>query len=291
MKANELFAAEQQRINQFLESQLTQLSETDSTLKASVAYSLLSGGKRVRPLLVYATAQACDVTAEQADHLACAIEMIHAYSLIHDDLPCMDDDDLRRGRPTCHIAFDEATAILAGDALQAMAFEVLAATPAPADQVVKLIQIMAKACGLLGMAGGQSLDLEAENRTVSLEHLQSIHRAKTGALLTACVDMVTALGIEAGTAKTLHQFAQHFGIAFQIVDDVLDVTADTETLGKPAGSDQSLNKSTYPQLMGLDGAQSAAKTHIDACMALLKASGLETAALERLTQFTLMRVN
>ncbi len=291
MKANELFATEQKRINQFLQNQLDQLSDTDSTLKKAVAYSLLSGGKRVRPLLVYATAQACDVPEAQADHLACAIEMIHAYSLIHDDLPCMDDDDLRRGRPTCHIAFDEATAILAGDALQAMAFEVLAATPAPAVHVVNMIQIMAKACGLMGMAGGQSLDLEAENQAVTLPHLQTIHRAKTGALLTACVDMVTALVADVDASEALHQFAQHFGMAFQIVDDVLDVTANTETLGKPAGSDQGLNKSTYPKLMGLDGAQNAAKAHIDACMALLKESGLETEALERLTQFTLMRVN
>ena len=205
MKVSDYFAEELKRINPFLDQQLQQAATEDSKLKQAVAYSLLAGGKRVRPLLVYATADALGVPLAHADHLAAAIEMIHAYSLIHDDLPSMDDDDLRRGRATCHIAFDEATAILAGDALQAMAFEILAQTPSDASKIVPMIQIMAKACGLIGMAGGQSLDLEAENKAVQLEQLQKIHAAKTGALLTACVDMVCVLSDNQPAAKELHQ--------------------------------------------------------------------------------------
>ncbi len=289
MKVTDYFAAELERFNPFLAQQLNQAAIEDSRLKQAVAYSLLAGGKRVRPLLVYATADAINISQNQANHVAAAIEMIHAYSLIHDDLPCMDDDDLRRGRATCHIAFDEATAILAGDALQAMAFEVLSQTPTDAHQIVKMIQIMAKACGLIGMAGGQSLDLEAENKTATLPQLQKIHAAKTGALLTACVDMVCAMSHNGKAADELHQFAEHFGMAFQIVDDILDVTADTETLGKPAGSDEALNKSTYPNLMGLTGAKQAAEAHIHACFEHLNNSNLTTDKLKQLTRFVLNR--
>lgn len=291
MKVSDYFAAELQRINPFLDQQLNQAAIEDSRLKKAVAYSLLAGGKRVRPLLVYATADALGVSLNQADHVAAAIEMIHAYSLIHDDLPCMDDDDLRRGRATCHIAYGEATAVLAGDALQAMAFEVLSQTPAEANQIVEMIQVMAKACGLVGMAGGQSLDLEAENTAANLEQLQKIHAAKTGALLTACVDMVCALSDNISAAKALHQFAEHFGMAFQIVDDILDVTADTETLGKPAGSDEALNKSTYPSLMGLAGAKVAAESHINSCYHFLETAKTPNKKLTQLTQFILNRAN
>ncbi len=291
MRANEIFAAEQKRINTFLSQQLDNLCSEQSTLRNSVAYALLAGGKRIRPLLVYATCDAYGLPYSQADYIAAAIEMIHTYSLIHDDLPCMDDDNLRRGRPTCHIAFNEATAVLAGDALQAIAFEVLAQTPCQPKQIVKLIQIMAKACGLNGMAGGQSLDLEAENRQVSLAQLQKIHAAKTGALLTACVDMVAVLVKIEDQSDHLHQFAQHFGIAFQIIDDVLDVTAETKTLGKPSGSDQGLNKSTYPNLMGLDGAQKEAKKHIKLCFKHLNNLSRNHEKLHKLTNFVLDRTH
>nr|WP_218944280.1 farnesyl diphosphate synthase [Marinicella rhabdoformis] len=279
------------RINPFLAQQLNSSAIEDSKLKEAVAYSLLAGGKRVRPLLVYATADALGVPFDEADHVAAAIEMIHAYSLIHDDLPSMDDDDLRRGKPTCHIQFDEATAILAGDALQAMAFEVLSQTPSQATQIVKIIQIMSKACGLVGMAGGQSLDLEAENKEVRLSQLQKIHAAKTGALLIACVDMICALSDNHKAAAELHQFANHFGMAFQIVDDILDVTADTETLGKPAGSDEALNKSTYPSLMGLSGAKDAAEKHIHSCFKHLEAAHISSDKLTQLTHFILNRAH
>ena len=264
-----------------------QFAGHDGVLYDAMGYAL-DGGKALRGFLALESGRLHGVDATKP---ALAIEAMHAYSLIHDDLPCMDDDDLRRGRATCHIAFDEATAILAGDALQAMAFEILAQTPSDASKIVPMIQIMAKACGLIGMAGGQSLDLEAENKAAQLEQLQKIHAAKTGALLTACVDMVCVLSDNQPAAKELHQFAKHFGMAFQIVDDILDVTADTETLGKPAGSDEALNKSTYPNLMGLTGAQNEAEKHIQCCFDHLLTAKVPSEKLNQLTHFILKRVH
>ena len=265
-----------QRINHFLTHQLEQLAPQSSRLKEAVAYALLAGGKRVRPLLVYAVADMIDADLQSADYIAASIEMIHAYSLIHDDLPAMDDDDLRRGQPTCHIQFDEATAILAGDALQAMAFELLSQTPGDPTTVVALIQHLTKACGLNGMAGGQSLDLEAEDSLLQLAALENIHALKTGALLSACVEMTTLLqqNLSQETAQQLSIFGHHFGVAFQIVDDILDLTGDTQTLGKPVGSDTENNKSTYPQLLGLDQARNKASEHIETCRNALKTTGL-----------------
>ena len=287
------FSALHQQVKQQTDASLLtlidELPDYAPRLKDAMRHALLAGGKRMRPLLVQVVGNTLDVPKKDQMAISMAIECVHAYSLVHDDLPAMDDDDLRRGMPTCHIAFDEATAILAGDALQAMAFEVLSQTPCDSRILVKLIQIMAKACGLIGMAGGQSLDLEAENQTVSLEQLQKIHAAKTGALLTACVDMVCELSGNKMAAVDLHQFAEHFGMAFQIVDDILDVTADTETLGKPAGSDEALNKSTYPSLMGLTGAKVAAESHIQICFDCLSAVNLPSNKLTKLTQFVLNR--
>jgi len=280
------FKQYQDRINQFLEQQLNVDDTEDSKLKSAMAYSLLSGGKRIRPLLVYATAESIDVSLDVADCIAAAIEMIHAYSLIHDDLPAMDDDNLRRGQPTNHIEFDEATAILAGDALQASAFDTLAQTPLDPSIVLRLIRSLAQASGINGMAGGQSLDLISENKTINLQQLEIIHAAKTGALLTACVSLMvhTNAKIEKHNQQFFHQFAQNFGMAFQIVDDILDVTQDTETLGKPANSDTKNNKSTYPSLLGIQTAKTQANEHIE-----LAYQALQTDLLKALTDKVLNR--
>ena len=285
------FKQYQHRINQFLEQQLNLCDAEDSKLKSAMAYSLLSGGKRIRPLLVYATAESIDVSLDVADYIAAAIEMVHAYSLIHDDLPAMDDDDLRRGQPTNHIQFDEATAILAGDALQAMAFRTLAQTPIDSSIVVKLFQVLADASGLKGMAGGQSLDLISENQSINLQQLEIIHAAKTGALLSACVTLVVQSNVDISTDKQqlFHQFSENFGLAFQIIDDILDVTQDTDTLGKPANSDTKNKKSTYPSLLGLDQAKQKAEEHINHAYQALSSMSFNTNQLEDLSDLVLKR--
>ncbi len=275
----------QKRINRFLDTSLHQSSSGESLLKQAMGYSLLSGGKRIRPLLVYATAESLDINFDNADYIAASIEMIHAYSLIHDDLPAMDDDDLRRGQPTNHIKFDEATAILAGDALQTLAFETLSNTPVMARQVVKMLQLLAHYSGIRGMAGGQSLDLISENRQLTVEQLKSIHAAKTGALLSACVMLTTELitDLQPETKAYYQAYADHLGVAFQIVDDILDVTQDTSTLGKPANSDTKNNKATYPSLLGLESAREAANEHIYQCQKMLNNIPGNTDMLEQLT--------
>ena len=277
-------------LSYFLDQQKKDLSESNR-LQDAIRYALLAGGKRIRPLLVYATADSLSIHIDKADYPAAAIEMIHAYSLIHDDLPAMDNDDLRRGQPTCHIEYDEATAILAGDALQAMAFNVLSQTPTEATKVVKLLNNLANACGLHGMAGGQSLDLQAENKAINLDQLEAIHSAKTGALLVACVTMITTLcdDLDNRQIQAYAQFAHHFGIAFQIVDDILDVIGDTEQLGKRAGSDQHRHKSTYPSLLGLEQAQKKARHHIDTAKQFLLETNIDNQSLLRLTDFILNR--
>ncbi len=256
-----------------------------------MAYSLLSGGKRIRPLLVYATANSIELDFSVADNIAAAIEMIHAYSLIHDDLPAMDDDHLRRGKPTNHIKFDEATAILAGDALQALAFETLTRTPTVPHKALKMIQSLATASGVLGMAGGQSMDLISENQTLSLAQLESIHAAKTGALLSACVSLVLHCdeSISQHDEQQFNLFAANFGIAFQIVDDILDVTQDSVTLGKPANSDTKNNKATYPSLLGLEAAKSKADQHINMAFKALNALAFDTTQLKALAAYVLKR--
>jgi farnesyl diphosphate synthase len=237
-------------------------------------YAILGAGKRIRPILVYASGEACAVPATALDGPAVAVEMIHGYSLIHDDLPAMDDDDLRRGRPTCHKAFDEATAILAGDALQALAFHVLAhdsGIAVGAAQRVRMIDTLALASGSLGMAGGQAIDLAAVGRSLELAELENMHRHKTGALISACVEL-GALCSDSPDERTLGRlsvYAQRIGLAFQIQDDILDVESDTETLGKRQGSDIAHNKPTYPRLLGLDGAKAAAqRMHTEALEAI-----------------------
>ena len=246
-------------------------------LHAAMRYAVLGGGKRVRPVLVYATGAALGVAPHQLDAAACAVEMIHAYSLVHDDLPAMDDDELRRGRPTCHIAFDEATAILAGDALLTLAFEVLSsdeALGASPQQRLKMVKELAGASGNLGMVGGQAIDIAAEGTQLSLQQLQNMHAHKTGALIRAAVRLgaLSCSTLTAEQARALDSYAEAIGLAFQIRDDILDVEADTETLGKPQGSDEARNKPTYTSLLGLDGAKE-------------KAHALHQQALDSLQQF------
>jgi farnesyl diphosphate synthase len=245
-----------------------------AVLHEAMRYSVLNGGKRIRPALVYATGQTLDVPMSRLDGPACAVELIHAYSLIHDDLPAMDDDDLRRGKPTCHKAFNEATAILAGDAIQALAFHLLAHDPnidVDAGIRLRMVEILANATGSRGMAGGQAIDLDAVGKELNLTELEDMHIHKTGALIRASVIMaaITKPDISPQTLERLDHYAQCIGLAFQIKDDILDVEGDTEILGKPQGSDSQLNKPTYPALMGLSRAKARAmELHDDAIHSL-----------------------
>lgn len=259
-------------------------------------YAITNGGKRVRPIVTYATGTALGISLEHLDVPACAVEMLHAYSLVHDDLPAMDDDDLRRGKPTLHKQYDEATAILAGDALQALAFTILASNKNKSlsdGTKLKMVEVLGDASGVNGMAVGQAIDLESVGKTLSLAQLEAMHRHKTGALIRASAKMaVLAAEIE---DKTLHQkidaYADAIGLSFQIVDDILDITSDTETLGKTQGADEALNKPTYPALLGLDGAKKhAQQTHLAALDAL---SGLDTQfdELRNLSEFIVKRTH
>ncbi|PKF63727.1 (2E,6E)-farnesyl diphosphate synthase [Psychromonas sp. psych-6C06] len=265
----------QQRVNNNLSQYIKVENPTSSKLNEAMAYGALLGGKRIRPFLVYAVGEMLGSSKLTLDPLACAIESVHAYSLIHDDLPAMDDDALRRGQKTCHIQFDEAAAILAGDALQTLAFEIISQPidGLSANTQLKMVNILAKASGEAGMCGGQSLDLEAENKQVGLSSLEKIHAAKTGALIEAAVTL-GALSNEQLPPQhllLLQQFSSSIGLAFQVQDDILDIISDTETLGKPQGSDIAHQKSTYPALLGLE-------------QAIAKATSLCEEALHALTQ-------
>ncbi len=233
-------------------------------LHQAMRYATLNGGKRIRPMLVYAAGEVLGIVPEQLNGPACAVELIHAYSLIHDDLPAMDDDDLRRGRPTCHKAFDEATAILAGDALQTLAFKVLCkadATPFRADVRLGMIETLAHASGSRGMAGGQALDLAAVGRQLDLAQLENMHIHKTGALIHASVRLgcLAADNADPDQTRQLEHYANCIGLAFQVQDDILDVEGDTATLGKTQGKDAASGKPTYPALIGLKGARELAQ--------------------------------
>ena len=254
-----------QRVDDALDSWLPKADNHPAYLHQAMRYSVIGGGgKRVRPILVYATGQAVGLELEQLDGLAAAVEIIHAYSLIHDDLPAMDDDDLRRGRPTCHKAFDEATAILAGDALQALAFEIIARDAnmhANAETRLAMIRLLADASGSRGMAGGQAVDLAAVGKSLNVEELESMHNLKTGALIRASVLLgaMNSAHADSQTMAKLDKYARCIGLSFQVQDDILDVISDTETLGKPQGSDMKQNKPTFPELLGLEGAQQHAR--------------------------------
>jgi len=283
----------QVRVNEQLEKHINYSPPASKNLNEAMTYGALLGGKRVRPFLVYAVGQMLGSKLETLDPLAAAIECIHAYSLIHDDLPAMDDDALRRGNPTCHIKYDEATAILAGDALQTLAFDILSTKIEhlqPQSQL-KIINTLARASGDKGMCAGQILDIAAENVAISLIELETIHNAKTGALILAAVQMgaLTKADIAPQEFELLTRFATAIGLAFQVQDDILDITSDTATLGKPQGSDQALNKSTYPALLGLEGAEQKAQDLYEEALHALSQLPYNTQLLELFSHYIIKR--
>jgi farnesyl diphosphate synthase len=255
-------------------------------------YAVLDGGKRVRPLLVYAAGELSGADAPALDCVALAVEYVHAYSLIHDDLPCMDDDVLRRGKPTVHVAFDEATALLAGDALQAEAFKVLADAPLPPATCAALMRELAHAASTSGMCGGQAIDLAAVGGTMSGEELERMHRMKTGALLRAAVRMgALAGGADAATLAAVDAYGRAIGLAFQIVDDVLDVEASSAVLGKTAGKDARCAKPTYASVLGLDEAKARAERLRVEAIAAVAGLGAPAGRLRQLADFIVLRTH
>ncbi len=283
-----------QRSEQALEQRLPAEEHTPQHLHRAMRYVVLGGGKRIRPILVYSAATAVQADLAQVDAAAAAVELIHAYSLVHDDLPAMDNDDLRRGRPTCHKAFDEATAILVGDALQALAFQTLADNPLlPAANRLQQVQVLTAASGAAGMVGGQALDLASVGQPMNIEALETLNRMKTGALIRASV-LLGALGqvnIAAADLTRLSHYAECVGLAFQIQDDILDITSDTATLGKTQGSDQARDKPTYPMLLGLEQAQHRA-THLCAqAQEQLEPFGERASLLSWLAGFIVQRLH
>lgn len=260
----------------------------------AIDYALQSGGKRVRPALTWAGAKAVgvrDTGQQQIDTVAAALELIHTYSLLHDDLPAMDDDDLRRGRPTLHKAFDDATAILVGDGLQALAFELLASSAHLSDsQKVALTTELARAAGFAGMVGGQFLDIRATDHDLTLEELQTLHRLKTGALIRAAVLMGgLAAGADTDQLGALSRYGEAVGLAFQVVDDILDVEGETATLGKTGGKDAAANKATYVRLMGLEGARQSASHLLETALQAVEPLGKDADLLRELARFIVQR--
>ena len=275
MSFSENLATYQSRVEKALEKWLPESSIQPNYLHDAMRYAVLGQGKRIRPVLVYSSGTAFGVNLEELDGPASAVEIIHAYSLIHDDLPAMDDDDLRRGKPTCHVAYNEATAILAGDALQALAFHVLAHDEnirVNAEQRIKMIDILALASGSRGMAGGQAIDLEAVGKKLNITELENMHIHKTGALIRASVELgaLSCPAVNDEQFDCVSHYAKCIGLAFQVQDDILDIESDTETLGKPQGSDQARNKPTYPELLGLKGAKEVARNLHDEAIASLQ---------------------
>ncbi|WP_066962210.1 polyprenyl synthetase family protein [Microbulbifer sp. Q7] len=284
------------RVEQTLKHALADQS-TAHALFAAMNYAALGPGKRLRPALVYAAARALggEDAIALSHEAAAALECVHAYSLVHDDLPAMDDDDLRRGRPTCHIQFDQATAILAGDALQCQAFELLSASPLPAPLQVRVIGELARASGARGMVAGQAIDLAAVEQSLTLTQLKEMHRLKTGALIVASARIGALIGgANDAQLAAISRYAEAIGLAFQVQDDILDVTADTETLGKTQGADAARNKPTYVSLLGLDGARAEAQTlQAEAARALNDvAAGVDTVdtrVLQQLADYIVAR--
>jgi farnesyl diphosphate synthase len=271
-----------QRAASALDRFLPRADEKPERLHEAMRYACLNGGKRIRAMLTYSAGITLGGTLTDLDVPASAVEMIHAYSLVHDDLPAMDDDDLRRGRPTCHVAYDEATAILAGDALQTRAFEILASHPGvDGERRLRMISTLAEAAGSRGMVGGQVMDMAGENRALGLGELQTMHRAKTGALITAAVVLggLAVPGVDEPTLAAYERFGREVGMAFQIVDDVLDETGDTVTLGKRAGADRQAGKSTYPAAIGLDESRRLVREHRERALEALDTVPADTAAL------------
>jgi len=297
MDFSDLLTVYHTRVNQALQHFIAPLPFQSSPLVNAMEYGAILGGKRLRPFLVYATGEMLSADSAALDAPAAAVECIHAYSLIHDDLPTMDDDSLRRGQPTCHIKFGEDTAILAGDALQTLAFTILADTPMPgvsAEDRIAMISELAQASGAAGMCGGQALDLAAEGQQVGLSALEQIHRHKTGALIRASVRLGALAAAERGRAAmpALDRYANAIGLAFQVQDDILDVVGDTAVIGKRQGADQDLGKSTYPALLGLERARAKAwDLYQESLSALdtLAAQSFNTTSLQALASYIIER--
>tara|TARA_B110000211_G_scaffold62348_1_gene70927 strand:- start:1006 stop:1902 length:897 start_codon:yes stop_codon:yes gene_type:complete len=282
----------QERCENALNNAIKHLNISDPYLADAMVYSLLNGGKRVRPFLVQATAQAMGIDDERVDIAMAAIEMVHSYSLVHDDLPAMDDDALRRGQPTCHIKFNEATAILAGDALLTGAFEILVDMPGEFTiaQRLKLVSLLSQGAGASGMVAGQAIDLASVGKDVDLTHLERMHAHKTGALIRISVLMGAVCGApNADTLQHLTTYANAIGLAFQVQDDILDIESDTATLGKQQGADIALNKPTYPALLGLEGAKDKAEQLRQQALEALRNLSGDTSALEQLAEYIITR--
>ncbi len=286
----------QNRVEKALEDRLPNGQLLPQKLHQAMRYSVLNGGKRMRPMLTYCTGKALGIVPEALDGPACAVEFIHVYSLIHDDLPAMDDDDLRRGKATCHVAFDEATAILAGDALQALAFEILAHDPsitATAQDRLKMIVALAKASGSQGMVGGQAIDLQSVGMSLNLPELENMHIHKTGALIRASVKLATLAkaDIDPTMATKLDHYAKCIGLSFQVKDDILDEESDTATLGKTQGKDKDNDKPTYPALLGLAGAKQKAQELHEKALDNLSIFGKEADLLRDLSLYIIQRTH
>jgi geranylgeranyl pyrophosphate synthase len=284
----------QGRMEQALASRLPGADEVPTRLHAAMRYSVLGGGKRIRPALVFATGRTLGLADEQVEAAACAIELVHVYSLVHDDLPAMDNDDLRRGRPTCHKAYDEATAVLVGDALQPLAFQLLARDPQlPADPAIrlKLIDLLAEASGTFGMAGGQAIDLSVQGQAIGITEVEQMHARKTGALIKVSVMMAAACvpTLSAALSQNLSRFATAVGLAFQIQDDLLDVLGDVSTLGKATGADSARAKPTYPAVIGVAASQQRMQRLHDEALDALTAFGTRADPLRLLAQWLLKR--
>jgi len=291
---NSLLLKYKQRVDLALEKWLPPESLNPVRLHQAMRYSVLGSGKRVRPVLVYATAETLGIPLEKVDGIATAIEIIHAYSLIHDDLPAMDDDDLRRGRPTCHKYFDEATAILAGDALQALAFYILAHDPemtSDASSRLRMIEKLALFSGSRGMAGGQALDLASVGKKINIAELETMHIHKTGALIRTCIQMAALSSNNTSEAQldALDCYAKKIGLSFQVQDDILDVISDTSTLGKPQGSDAELDKPTFPSIIGLQAARDKALELHQQALSSLEGFGAEADILRSISHWFVER--
>lgn len=292
---NDYISRRASEVNEWLECLVPSEHVEPRQLHRAMRYSLLAGGKRLRPALVLASGEAFGAAADDLMPAACAIEMIHTYSLIHDDLPAMDNDDLRRGRPTCHKAFGEAVAILAGDALLTQAFRVLAADAPrrdPAKQVRVIREIATAAGSVEGMIGGQTADIENEGKQVDAETLEYIHRSKTGALITA---PVVVGGIIAGAnddqLAKLRAYGERIGLAFQIADDILDVTSTSERLGKTPGKDRAASKATYPSIHGIEASERRARELVDEAVEIVSSLGPSTAVLGEIARFIVARTS
>jgi farnesyl diphosphate synthase len=281
----------QARVEKALEHLLPAPDLAPQRLHQAMRYAVLGGGKRVRPLLVHAAGELGGASAEALDAAASAVELIHAYSLVHDDLPCMDNDVLRRGKPTCHVQYDEATALLVGDALQSLAFQALSESSAGSESPAKGLRLLAQASGSRGMAGGQAMDLASVGQALSPEELEFMHIHKTGALIRAAVLLGASAGepLPANEMENLDHYAKRCGLLFQVVDDILDVEASTATLGKTAGKDAADNKPTYVSLLGLSRAKDMAAELHQECLDALPAFGTRGKLLAQLTDFIVVR--